>query len=85
MEKSIYARDYAVFCSLLRSCREKAGLSQQAIAERLHETQTFVSKCERGERRVDIVELSQWCTALGISLNVFVRLYEDACSKTIGR
>lgn len=84
MEKTIYARKYAIFRGLLRRCREEAGLSQQAVAERLKETQTFVSKCERGERRLDIIELSQWCAALGVSLQAFVQRYEEACSTSVG-
>ena len=31
----------------------------------------FVSKCERGERRIDIIELRAFCLAIGITLNEF--------------
>lgn len=72
MEKSIYSDEYKLFIKLLRGARERFGLTQQEIAERLNATQTFVSKCERGERRLDVVELRAWCTALGITLNDFL-------------
>lgn len=64
MDKSIHTREYALFLELLRRTREQAGLTQIAVAERLDVAQSFISKCERGERRLDIVELRQWCRAI---------------------
>lgn len=79
MEKSIYSEQYAQFIQLLRTVREESGLTQGDIASRLGETQSFVSKCERGERRLDVVELCAWCAALEIPLLKFVRRFEEAC------
>jgi len=53
MEKSIHLVRYAVFLKTLKEARERAGLTQVQLAKRLGETQMFVSKCERGERRID--------------------------------
>ncbi|MGF6289650.1 helix-turn-helix domain-containing protein [Paraburkholderia youngii] len=72
MEKTIYSGQYALFIKLLRAAREDAGLTQEEVAARLKATQTFVSKCERGERRLDIIELRNWCKALGIPAAQFV-------------
>lgn len=44
--------------------RDEAGLTQAALAERIGNTQTFVSKVERGERRLDVVEFAEWCEAM---------------------
>jgi transcriptional regulator with XRE-family HTH domain len=71
MEKSIHTRDYALFLQILRKFRDELGLTQIDLAARLGVTQTFVSKCERGERRLDVVELKTWCEAMGISLVEF--------------
>lgn len=79
MKKSIYTRQYALFLELLRDTREQAGLTQQAIAAKLNATQSFVSKCERGERRLDVVELRTWCAALGLDMLDFVTCFEAAC------
>ncbi len=76
MQKSISSRHYAQFLATLREAREKAGVSQEEMATRLGETQSFVSKCERGERRMDIVELREFCKALGLTLESFVRQFE---------
>ena len=56
--------------------REQAGLTQDDLASRLGETQSFVSKCERGERRMDVVELREFCKAMGITLDRFVKQLE---------
>jgi transcriptional regulator with XRE-family HTH domain len=64
MARSTHHRHYQAFLGLLRELRERAGLSQTLLGERLGNTQTFVSKMERGERRVDIVEFTEICEAL---------------------
>ena len=78
MKKSLFSEDYRCFLKLLREVRERAGLTQEQIAERLETTQSIISKCERGERRLDIVELKAWCQALDISLPVFITEFEKA-------
>jgi transcriptional regulator with XRE-family HTH domain len=40
-------------------------MTQASLAERLGNTQTFISKVERGERRLDVVDFLEWCEALG--------------------
>ncbi|MDY6806416.1 MAG: helix-turn-helix transcriptional regulator [Cyanobacteriota bacterium] len=78
MSKSIFTTEYALFLSLLREARKAAGLTQEQMAERLGQTQSYVSKCERGERRIDIVELRAFCQAIGISLNDFILQLETS-------
>lgn len=78
MEKSIFTREYDIFLRQLRTARKAAGLTQEQVADHLGQTQSFVSKCERGERRIDIVELRAFCQALGISLADFVQQLETA-------
>jgi transcriptional regulator with XRE-family HTH domain len=78
MRKSLFSKDYKCFLNLLRKVREGAGLTQEQIAERLETTQSIISKCERGERRLDVVELKAWCHALNIPLTVFIAEFEKA-------
>ena len=77
MEKSLFTREYKTFCRLLQESRKESGLSQVELASRLRETQSEVSKFERGERRLDLVQLQRWCKALGVSLADFVRRFEE--------
>ena len=77
MEKTIYAAEYSAFIKKLKAVREEAGISQELLAEKLGSTQTWVSKCERGDRRLDIIELKNWCEALGLSLSEFVQELES--------
>lgn len=72
MEKSIYSREYSLFLEQLRKAREEKGLTQTELAEKLGQTQSFISKVERGERRLDVVELRAFCKAIGVSFNTFV-------------
>ena len=78
MEKSVFSRRYGLFLRVLREARERSGLTQVQLAERLGQTQSFVSKCERGERRLDFVEVHAFCSDLGVTLSDFVRGLEDA-------
>ena len=81
MEKSITSAEYAVFLRLLRQARQRAGLTQIDMAERIGEAQTFVSKCERGERRLDVLELRSFCTAMNLPLEQFARELEAALAE----
>lgn len=76
MQKSINSQAYARFLECLRETREAAGLTQADLATRLRESQSFVSKCERGERRMDIVELREFCSAMGTTLDKFIKCFE---------
>ena len=53
-------------------------MRQVDLANRLGQPQSYVSKYESGERRLDILELRQICNALGISIEAFVRRLESA-------
>ena len=77
MDKSIFTRDYETFLRRLRGARLGAGLTQAQLAERLGQTQSFVSKCERGERRLDLVEARAFCVAMGVSFPAFVIEFDE--------
>ena len=80
MAKRILAQERGQLQALLRQARREAGLRQVELAERLGQPQSFVSKYESGQRRLDLGELRQVCEAVGISLVEFVRRFEDSLS-----
>ena len=81
MEKSIYSKDYKALLQQLRKARERAGKTQETLAKRLKQTQSFVSKCERGERRLDVVELRAFCKAIDLPFIDFVRSFDRSLKK----
>lgn len=78
MDKAIYSAEQQLLCGLLRSYREQAGLRQVDVANQLELPQSFVSKYESGERRLDLIELRQVCRVLGVSLGEFVESFESS-------
>jgi len=66
MTDSVYTSRYRRFQELLFEARQARKLSQAALADKLGRLQTFVSKYERGERRLDVVEFLEVSRALGM-------------------
>jgi Helix-turn-helix len=66
LTKSVFTPSYARFRELLIEARESAGLTQAGLAKKLKRPQSYVSKAERGERRLDVVEFLDFAKALKI-------------------
>jgi transcriptional regulator with XRE-family HTH domain len=81
MKKTIHSREYAAVLRLLRERRRESGMSQVELAKRLGLTQSQVSKFERGEKRLDIVELRAVCSAIGVGLAEFIRKLDQQAAK----
>lgn len=79
MQKSLSSSKHKKFLTLLRQVREEAGLRQVDVAKRLDQPQSFVSKYESGERRLDLLELEIVCEACDTDLETFVRRYRAVC------
>jgi transcriptional regulator with XRE-family HTH domain len=72
LKDASYRQRYRRFLSRLKQARTNAGLTQVEVAKRLGQPQSFVSKCESGERRVDAVELLEFSRLYRRPLNYFV-------------
>ncbi|NPA72312.1 MAG: helix-turn-helix transcriptional regulator [Gammaproteobacteria bacterium] len=59
----IYGRRYEAVRRVLRKVRREAGLTQVQLAEKLGKGQSYVSKVERGEQYLDVLEFVEWCEA----------------------
>lgn len=70
--KSIYDPRYLEVISRLRVARENLAISQVELASRLGKPQSYISKFETCERRLDLVEVLDICKALGINLQAIV-------------
>lgn len=66
----------------LRSMRVQLGVTQETLAERLGKPQSFVSKIERCERRLDIGEFIDWSLALGLEPEEMLKVIRDEASRS---
>lgn len=73
MTKSVFTPTYTRFRELLIQARQRSGLTQRQLAERLGTPQSYVSKFERGERRLDLIEFLEVADALQIDVGEFIR------------
>ncbi len=84
VDKSIYSDDHRRrLCRRLREMREAAGLSQTDLADRLGVSQSFVTKYERGDRRLDLFQLRAVTTALGVAVSELAREFDQPPSSAV--
>ncbi len=83
MPQSVHSQHYELFLAQLRAARLGASLTQGELARRMGNTQTFVSKCERGERRLDVIDLIAFLDAIGQSPSQFIATLDVAVKAQI--
>ncbi len=71
--KSTRTPRYQELVTRLKSARKVAKLTQQELARRLKKPQSYVSKYENGERRLDVAEFLEIATELGVSEHALLR------------
>ena len=76
MEKDFDAQ-YERFCRLLVKFRKKAGVSQEVVAEKMKRRQAYVSKCERGMRRMNVIEFIEMAQAVGYNPCTFIKEFKS--------
>lgn len=81
MANPIHDPNSQVFRQMLVEARKSCGLMQTELAERLNKAQSFVSKYERGERRLDFTEFIIVADALGLDVSQFVEDYRARTTK----
>ena len=72
MDKSIHSKEYKIVLERLKKARLDTGLTQVQVAKKLGHHQSYVSKIESGERRVDVVELNRLAKLYGKSVSYFL-------------
>jgi transcriptional regulator with XRE-family HTH domain len=77
MLKSLHTKHNEVFLTLLRNSRTAVPLRQADLALRLGHAQATVSKVERGERRLDVIELRAWLSALEVDFLSFMKSLDE--------
>ena len=72
MTASAFSRQYDEFRKLLIRYRKDCSLTQSELAAKIHKPQSFVSKYENGERRLDVVEMLEICVALRVDPHLII-------------
>lgn len=78
MTKSVFTDMHEQFRLRLIQARKKAGLTQVQLADLLSRPQSFVSKMERGERRLDVIEFLEVAEKIGFDPFAFLRALQKA-------
>jgi DNA-binding transcriptional regulator YiaG len=78
VDKAAHAADYRRLCAVVRQLRQEAGLTQVQVAAALDEHQSFVSKYESGERRLDVIELIEVLRVLSVPMTEFLHRLDNA-------
>jgi len=73
MGKSIRTKEYQNFAQKLKRARVQSGLTQVQVSRKLKRPQSYISKAEAGEQRLDIVELRRFAELYKKSINYFVK------------
>jgi len=81
MVRSLHTPAYQIFRRLLVEVRERQGMTQVDLAKRLGRPQSFISKYEKGERRLDVIEFISICDALGVEATVIFKSVVGAISE----
>lgn len=76
MPKFTGSKEQKSLQELLRNLRVEAGLTQIDLARSLGEPQSYISKYESGERRLDFLEVRHLCEKFGISVSDFTKRLE---------
>jgi transcriptional regulator with XRE-family HTH domain len=82
MPKFFGSSEQYILQNLLKRYRASAELKQTELADLLGQSQSFVSKYESGERRLDLIELWKICQALNVPLSEFVSEFEQLLNES---
>jgi len=73
MSRSIRTKEYQNFAERLRKARMEAGLTQVETAKKLKRPQSYISKAEAGEQRLDIVEIKKFANLYKKDISYFAK------------
>jgi len=81
MANPLHDARYKIFREMLGHARNEKGLRQAEVAEQLGRPQAFVSKYERGDRRLDMPEFLEIADVLGIDVERFIHQYREKLAR----
>lgn len=69
----MHSEDYRQVIKRLREARLEVGLSQQDVADKLGKPQSYISKIESGERRLDVAEIKKFASIYKKNVSFFIK------------
>lgn len=73
MPKTIYSKEHKILVERLKKARKERGLDQMEVAELLGVSQSYISKMEAGQRRIDIVQLKRFAKIYRKKIEYFLK------------
>jgi len=72
MKKTIYSKEYKHLVEQIKKARKEADFDQKKVAKSLGRTQSYVSKVESGQVRIDIIQLKEFARIYKKDLKFFI-------------
>jgi len=73
MSSNLYTKEHKSIVGKLKKARQEAGLDQVEVAKKLGRSQSYLSKIESGQRKIDVVQLKKFATLYQKDINYFLK------------
>jgi len=73
MKKTLYSKEHKYLVDRLKQARKEAGIDQGQVANLLDVSQSYISKVEAGQRRIDVIQLKEFAKIYKKPLNFFIK------------
>ncbi len=73
MSSNLYTKEHKAIIEKLKKARHEAGLDQVEVAKKLNKTQSYISKIESGQRKVDVIQLKKFADIYKKPINYFIK------------
>jgi len=73
MEKTLYSKEHKAVVERLKKARVKSGMSQEEASIKLGRSQSYVSKIEAGQRRIDVVQLKKFAKIYSVKIDSLIK------------
>lgn len=77
MPNSMHSQKYQIFREMLVAARVKTNLTQVQVAEKINKPQSYISKYECGERRLDFTEFVELAIVFEMDIAEFIAQYKQ--------
>jgi len=73
MSSNLYSKEHKTIVEKLKKARHEAGLDQVEVAKKLGRSQSYLSKIESGQRKIDVVQLQKFAKFYNKEINYFLK------------